>query len=366
MQKKYLKNLSNQENKVANAIFNVINKLKGTFSCLIMYKGKLYAFRDIHENRPLKIARTEKHYVVSSESTAWHEAEGKFLEDVAGGSVTCISRDGLNRYLSPFKLCKQKCSLEKVYMNHPTSVLTSNANTELGYIRVGNYRDFVGGEVYKYIKSNIGPGIILPVEESGEFYAYGVQYEHSQDYPRLSFYVSAYKKTKRALRNFIYSQQLDREKKIRLKFANLSLTLKKRINLILKSSDTCWIILVDDTLIRSTTATDYIARLRKNLKTFLTPETYDKIKIALILGGPRIINPCFFGIDMPTKEELAASTMSNKEIAKKIDADFVGYPPLKLFKSFQGENSCDYCFACFEEGEYIIPINSKQKASLLV
>ncbi len=347
---------------IINAIYATMSMLKGTFSCILMVHDNLFAFRDRHLNRPLKIAETDDHYIIASESAAWHKYQARYCIDIEGGEVVVVTKDALLHFSSPFQRIPQKCAFEKPYLMDPKSALTSEGNREGGFETVGSYRDRGGRLLYQMHGQHLGPGIIIPTMDSGEYYAQGVQFLHMQAHPGKSFYFNAYPKDASAGRTFILSNQLDRLTKLKIKFFNLTPALSDRIRFICQNDQFCWLILVDDSLVRSNTMQAYIERLRHNLQDNL-PDLHEWVKIGVLLGTPPITSPCFYGIDTPTLDELAAAKWTHEEIRQRIGADYLGYLPLSSFKELQGQHCRDYCYACFG-GEYVIPLNDQQRAAL--
>src|SRR5690606_30600977 len=118
----------------------------------------LFAFRDIHLNRPLKIAETDKHYIIASESAAWHKYQARYCTDVEGGEIVMVTAHGITRFSSSLEVLPQKCAFEKPYLMDPKSALTSEGNREGGFETVGYYRDRGGQVLYQAHASHLGPG----------------------------------------------------------------------------------------------------------------------------------------------------------------------------------------------------------------
>ena len=90
--------------------------------------------------------------------------------------------------------------------------------------------------------------------------------------------------------------------------------------------------LIDDSIVRGTTSGKIIKMARKA----------GAKEVHLMIGSPRIVSPCFYGIDMATKEELIASSKTNEEIAEHIGADSVSYLSIEGLVEAIGRK--DLCF----------------------
>jgi amidophosphoribosyltransferase len=135
-------------------------------------------------------------------------------------------------------------------------------------------------------------------------------------------------------RTFIQPDQRIREMGVQLKFNPLPELLEgKRL------------VVVDDSIIRDTTASRVVAMLRKA----------GAKEVHMRITAPPIISPCFFGIDMGTRWELIAGRMSVEEIRKRIDADTLGYLSVEGLIEAVGRPKEEFCLACFT-GKYPLPV----------
>src|SRR5690606_20982698 len=109
-------------------------------------------------------------------------------------------------------------------------------------------------------------------------------------------------------RTFIEPSQAGRDHKVRLKYSPVREVLEgKRV------------IVVDDSLVRGTTSRGLVNLLREAGAT----------EVHFRLASPPVKHPCYYGIDMPTKEELIASHTSEDEIRRKLGVDSLGYLSLE-------------------------------------
>jgi len=138
-------------------------------------------------------------------------------------------------------------------------------------------------------------------------------------------------------RTFIQPEQEIRDLDVKIKF-----------NVIKGVVDGKKVVLVDDSLVRGTTSKKLVSMLR---------EAGAK-EVHLRLSSPPIVSPCFYGIDMPTKKELIASSRSVESIRKYLGADSIGYLSIEGMVSLPSLPKDEFCTACFS-GKYPIDINHK-------
>ena len=88
-------------------------------------------------------------------------------------------------------------------------------------------------------------------------------------------------------------------------------------------------------------------------------------EVHMRISSPPTANPCYYGIDTPTKSELIGSSHSVKEIGKYITADSVAYLSLEGLKSTVHPDQENYCCACFN-GEYPVEFPWKDYSQLIL
>jgi amidophosphoribosyltransferase len=101
---------------------------------------------------------------------------------------------------------------------------------------------------------------------------------------------------------------------------------------------------IDDSLVRGTTSRQLVRLLR---------ETGAR-EVHLRLSSPPLQFPCFFGIDIPTRDELISNRLDPAGIAREIGADSVRFLSLEALRSCV-DRPDDYCTACFS-GDYPCPV----------
>lgn len=354
----------NEGYSITDSVIQCMKMLEGSFSCIMVTsEGVIYAFRDRFGNRPLKAAKTETHLIISSESCAWHKFGAQYLSSVGEGELWEIRGDDIQKTKVLNQENKAHCIFENIYLKSPHTNLTSDHSRNGGNGTVAEFRQKLGKKLGK--QHLLGPGIVIPMMESGEYYAYGYQYEHSLRNPGLSWIHNALPKDKSIGRAFIEPTEEDRLETLKRKYFNLFDCVRDKINLLLsRSADQIWIICVDDSLVRSDTSKNVIARIRSIL-TEMYPMEINRFKIAWILGSPPVKFPCYHGIDFPSSEELIAANKAHEQIQDKIGADYLGYLSLEDLEGVVGPEYKHFCKACFT-GDYPIPVPKNQGKDSLI
>ena len=302
---------------IEEAVCRAMTKLKGAYSLLIMSPQKLIAVRDQNGLHPLCFGqRNDGEYVVSSESCALNSVGANFVRDVLPGEIVVFSKDGLK---SISEHCGEKpermCVFEYLYTARPDSVI-AGCSVHLARKRAGAFlakaypteADVVIGAPDSGIDAAIGYA-----EESGIPYGLGLI------------------KNKYIGRTFIDPGQNVREDKVKIKLNPVVETVKgKRV------------ILVDDSIVRGTT----MARVVKLLRDAGATEIHVRS------SAPAILNPCYYGTDIASREVLIACNHTEQEMARIFGADSVGFLPLQdVFKLGASGKCKGYCAACFD-GDY--------------
>lgn len=282
----------------------------GAFSLLIMAEGKLVAVRDRHGLKPLIVGKTpEGEMVVASESCALDAVGAEIVRDVKPGEVLIIDENlGMeSRFLK--NIDPKFCIFEYVYISRSDSVIDGMSVYDSRY-KCGRML----AELYK-----IDADLVAGVPDSALVCAKG--YSDVSGIPM----VDAISKNRYVGRTFIQPTQSIRESSVSLK-----------LNAFRSNIEGKRIILIDDSIVRGTTSKKIISLLRKN----------GAKEIHMLVGSPIVCHPCYFGVDMQTKEELVGGKITKDDICKKIGADSLNYIPLECLKIACGGGG--FCSACFD------------------
>ncbi len=315
-----------KKKKIEDKLIDALSQVKGAYSLLILAKNKLIAARDPFGFRPLSLGKMKGSYVLASENCAFRLVEAKFVRDINPGEVLVISKNEV-KSLYPFPKPKNfgQCFFELVYFSRPDSFVFGH--------EIANFRKLLGKELAK--EDNISADLVTPVPDSSNFIALGYGQAKGVTYEMgilRSHYIG---------RTFIEPDQEIRNLSTKLKLFPMRGILKGKKAVI-----------IDDSIVRGTTSQKIISLIKSAGKTK---------KIHFRVGCPRIISPCYFGIDTPTKEELIASSNTDSQICKKIGADTLHYQTIEGLKKCLGKNSKNFCYGCLT-GKYPIEVTEGMKS----
>jgi len=269
--------------KMIDKINDTLFQIQGGYALVMMTNKKLIGIRDPFGIRPLVLGKLKNSYVFASETCALDIVGAKFVRDVENGEIIIIENGKLNS-IKPFPLMKARpCAFEYIYFARPDSLLKGQCAYE--------YRKKMGEELAK--ETDLEADIVVPVPDSGVPAALGYS-QYAKKRFELGLIRNHY-----VGRTFIEPTQSIRSFGVKLKL-NATRTLVKN-----KS-----IILVDDSLVRGTTCHKIVKML------------YDAgaKEVHVRIACPKILFPDFYGVDMPTKDELLANGKTNQEMCDYINA----------------------------------------------
>lgn len=132
-------------------------------------------------------------------------------------------------------------------------------------------------------------------------------------------------------RTFISPGQKSRTNQVRIKLNPITNVIKgKRV------------VMIDDSIVRGTTC----ARIVKLLRNAGAKEIHMRV------SAPPFLNPCYYGTDIDSRDNLIACHHTVDEIAEIIGVDSLGYLSVDNVKKIAcGDLGKGYCTACFD-GDY--------------
>ncbi|MCX8166816.1 MAG: amidophosphoribosyltransferase [Candidatus Micrarchaeota archaeon] len=287
--------------------------------------GRLLVLRDQNGFRPLVLGKKGKSYAVASESCAITAIGFDLIGDIKPGSLLIIDKGHLKKYeLAEEKIRKSFCMFEYVYFSRPDSIIM-NKTVEVVRERLGKALGLLAK------KKRIEFDIIVPIPDSGRSAAQGLA-EFTKKPIKEALIKNRY-----VNRTFIMPSNEQRKKLISMKlFPIVELIKGKRIAL------------VDDSIVRGNTMKKIVEMLRQA----------GAKEIHLFISCPKIVSPCFMGIDFPTFEELIAYRMDEKDIAKYLNVDSLTYMDINNLVKSIGLKKKELCLACLT-GKYPIPIEKE-------
>jgi amidophosphoribosyltransferase len=304
---------------VEQQLDDALSQLVGAFSVLITVDDTLYAARDPWGYRPLVIGHLPGGgVVIASETCALDIVGARFVRDVEPGEVVRVRGSEITRLRPlPPEGMPQPCVFELVYFARPDTTLwghsVDRARRDCGRRLAAEQP--AEADIVIAVPDSANSAALGYAEESGIPFELGLIRNH---------YVG---------RTFIEPSQAGRDFKVRLKYNAVREILAGRR-----------VVVVDDSLVRGTTSRGLVSLLREA----------GAAEVHFRLASPPVRWPCFYGIDMPTKDELIAANKTVDEIRAYLGVNSLGY------LSLDGMLDCvsaagSFCTACFS-GDYRAPL----------
>ena len=298
-----------QEPDLVEGIAAALKRVSGAYSLLFMNQDRLIAARDPHGIRPLVLGKTGDTFVIASESCVFDLIEAEFIREIDPGEILVISAEGLQSY-HPFPARQPaNCIFEHIYFARPDSVLFGDT--------VYDVRKKLGRLLAR--EHPVEADMVVPVPDSGIPAAIGYAQELNIPW-ELALIRNHY-----VGRTFIEPSQSIRHFGVKIKLnAIKSMFAGKRV------------VVVDDSIVRGTTARKIIKMIR----------AAGAKEIHVRISSPPTDFPCYYGIDTPTRKELIASSHTVDDIRRYITADSLGYINSKALTEVVNcqHSFCDACF----------------------
>lgn len=311
-------------NSIEEALVDVMGKINGAYSLLVMTPHKLIAARDPLGMRPLVMGRKDGAYIFSSESCAFDALGIEFVRDVEPGEIIVVS-DKTGYKSIKVDNAKEKsamCSFEYIYFARPDSVMEG--------LEIYTSRFRAGQVLAKEFP--VEADVVIGVPDSGLSAAHG--YSEASGIP----IVDGFMKNRYVGRTFIQPDQTMRELGVHLK-----------LNPIRSQVEGKRVIMIDDSIVRGTTSKRIVNLLRDA----------GAKEVHVRVSSPPVKFSCYYGIDTPERKNLVASNNSVDDICKMITADSLGYISEEgLLSTMKGAN-CKFCTACFN-GNYPTRIEDEE------
>ncbi|MFO7660023.1 MAG: amidophosphoribosyltransferase [Candidatus Cloacimonadaceae bacterium] len=307
---------------IPKAIKEMMTKVKGAYSTVLITRDELYMFRDPYSIRPMVWGKTESGAVVAaSESCALDTLCVSQRNEVPSAGIIRVNKDGIKIYengIHNYRVTENQCHciFEQIYFSRPDS--------HHFYENVFEVREKIGAALAE-LDAGLEVDYVVPVPDSSNFI--GIGYARRKNIP-LSWglirnhYVG---------RTFIKPQQTIRDESVRQKF-----------NVLPNFFQGKKIVLIDDSIVRGTTIGKIVQLIKQAGAT----------EVHLRIGSPQVKFSCYYGIDTPTREELIANQLSLEGIREKIGVNSLKHLPIEALRQCVDAPQ-DYCYACFN-GDYPI------------
>ena len=298
-------------NSVEEAVGRACQKIKGAFALVVMSPRKLVGARDPYGFKPLCIGKRDNAYILASETCALDTIGAEYVRDVLPGEIVTITPEGGIQSDLSLALPKEKearCIFEYIYFARPDSHIDG----------VSVYASRIKAGRFLAMDSPVDADLVVGVPESGNAAALG--YSLQSGIP----YGTAFVKNGYVGRTFIKPKQSSRESSVRVK-----------LNVLKEAVDGKRIIMIDDSIVRGTTSDRIVKMLRDAGAT----------GVHVRISSPPFLWPCYFGTDIPEREQLIAYNRSIEDIRKIIGADSLGYLGVERLEEMVGGLSiCKGCF----------------------
>lgn len=294
-----------------------MHRLQGAYSMTLLTKDCLYGVRDPLGIRPLCLGKVNGGWIIASETCALDHIGASFIREIEPGEIVTISNRGIESFREETTR-KAQCIFEYIYFARPDSEI----NGRLLYLA----RQAMGAGLA--VEHPVDADLVMGVPDSAT--AASVGYAIKSDIPWAEGLI----KNRYVHRTFIEPDQRIRDLGVKLKFNPLPQILQGKK-----------LVVVDDSIVRSTTTPQVIRLLRKA----------GAKEVHMRICAPPIRYPCFFGVDMATRWELIAAQKSIPEIRDIIGADSLGFLSIDALIKAVDLPKDIFCLACFT-GDYPIPV----------
>ncbi|EEF49515.1 amidophosphoribosyltransferase, putative [Ricinus communis] len=302
-------------------IIDACEQLAGAYSMVFVTEDKLVAVRDPYGFRPLVMGRRSNGAVVfASETCALDLIEATYEREVNPGEVLVVDKDGIQSLCLMQHPEPKQCIFEHIYFALPNSNVFGRSVYESRHLF---------GEILA-TEAPVDCDVVIAVPDSGVVAALGYAAKAGVPFQQgliRSHYVG---------RTFIEPSQKIRDFGVKLKLSPVRGVLEGQR-----------VVVVDDSIVRGTTSSK-IVRLLK--------EAGAK-EVHMRIASPPIIASCYYGVDTPSSEELISNRMTVEEIREFIGCDSLAFLPLDSLKNLLGNDSSNFCYACFS-GKY--PVEPKE------
>ena len=316
---------------VVERMVDGLRQIEGAYSLVAMTSDAIIGARDPLGVRPLVLGRLDDATILASESCALDIIGANFVRDIEPGELVVIDAGGIVSH-HPFLPIKQRfCIFEYIYFARPDSVVEGTG--------VYNTRKRIGAQLAR--EAPIDADVVIPVPDSGTPAAIGYANEAGIPF-ELGIIRNHY-----VGRTFIEPAEQIRHLGVKLKHSanQLEVTGKR-------------IILVDDSIVRGTTATKIVEMMRNAGAT----------EVHMRIASPPITHSCFYGVDTPERDKLFASRHDADSMRQFIGVDSLAFVSIEGLYRAVGEKGRDaaepqFCDACFT-GDYPTPLTDHEDGDL--
>jgi amidophosphoribosyltransferase len=317
---------------VERALLEVLPRLKGAFSFVVIDEAHVIGIRDPNGFRPLCLGRLDSGWVLASETTALDIVGAHFVRELEPGEMVVIDAAG-TRSLHPFapgRTDPKLCLFEFVYFARPDSRLYGQT-VHIARQRMGELladQAPLPPDPLAIDGASPREAMVMPVPESGIPAAEG--YARRSGIP----FGQGLVKNRYIGRTFIVPSQDKRSQGVRMKLNPI------RDNIAGKR-----LLVVDDSIVRGTTTRAMVTMLREA----------GAAEVHLRISSPPYRWPCYFGMDTGTRAELLAADLTVPEVRDYLGCDTLAYLDLDRLVAATGAAGSGFCTACLT-GAYPVDV----------
>lgn len=302
------------------AVLEALDRIEGAYSFLILTPDGLYAARDPHGFRPLSMGQLDGTVVLASETCALDLLGVVAEREVGPGEVLKVGMDGEIETLRDQPADSEcMCVFEQIYFARPDSVLfgmsTADARRRMGRELAREHP--ASADCVFSVPDSSNEAAAGYAEKSGLPLEHGLIRNH---------YVG---------RTFIQPGQDVRDFRVKIKYNPVTSVIRGRR-----------VVIVDDSIVRGTTSGSLVRVIREA----------GAREVHLRIASPPIRHPCYYGIDIPKRDELIAANRTTAEIAEYVGADSLEYLSFDGLYRAVGDRD-RHCDACFS-GNYRVPVEA--------
>ncbi|MGM0643011.1 MAG: amidophosphoribosyltransferase [Thermodesulfobacteriota bacterium] len=308
---------------VEGALKKVISKIEGAYSFVVLTcKGEVIGIKDPNGFRPLALGKLNGHYVLASETCAFDLVQAEFIRELDPGEIVIINEDGVKSIKMDDKPQKRSlCIFEYIYFARPDSTIYGR--------NVYQMRKAHGKRLAE--ESHVDADLVMPFPDSGNYAALGYAEQAKIPFEMgmiRNHYVG---------RSFIQPTQTMRDFSVRIKL--------NPVKELIRGKD---IIIIEDSIIRGTTAKTRVKALRE----------IGAKKVHMRISCPPHKFPCYYGIDFSSKGELIAASKTLDELQEYLGLDSLHYLSVEGMLEASGVENPEnnFCKACFD-GSYPVPFD---------
>ncbi len=303
---------------IVRSIKSMMLKLEGPYCITLVHDGRVFGVRDPYGVRPLCVGKMGDGYAIVSESVGLDVLDAELIRDVVPGEIVELTKSGVESHQVLNKPHKALCFFEYIYI--------ARADSKIDDRFVYEVRQRSGARCGK--ENPVDADLVIPVPDSGRSHAYGLAGQTK--IPLVEGLI----KNRYVYRTFIMPEQATRDISVREKINPISKILKGKK-----------VVLVDDSIVRGTT----MRRIVQAVRGAGAKEVHVRI------GSPPLIAPCYLGVDLKTRDQLAAPGKSVKEIGDSITADSLGYVSIDGVLEAIEKSGNDLCLGCVT-GKYPVDV----------